>query len=73
MQRYREAYYADQRMTMQPFYEKIFDVDFYVSGGEQSKGPYMQHVSDLSFTFIHWRMCEDLKSGMLTIDDVSVR
>jgi len=43
-------------------YDEIFTVDYQINGCRD------MHVADLSFTYLHWKIMEQLETKNLSID-----
>eukprot|EP00347_Sterkiella_histriomuscorum_P021861 403332513 len=56
--------YLDEKQYQIQIYDHLFEVDFNVQ-----KGKY-KHVSDLSFSFIYWKVIEDLIKGHIKIESL---
>lgn len=54
-QGFKSAYYLEGKRDSESLYDRLFSVDYQVEG---SKAMY---VSDMSFTFLHWRAIEQLE------------
>jgi len=53
-QRYKQTYYLDGKREQWQLYDKLFDVDFTIDNCKY------KYVIDLSFTFLHWKLAEDM-------------
>lgn len=61
-QDYKSAYYLDHKREPFALYPELFTVDYQV---DKCTG---MHVADMSFTFLHWKIMEQLENGSLGID-----
>lgn len=61
-QNYKSAYYLEHKREPFSLYSELFTVDYQRNG---CKG---MHSADMSFTFLHWKMMEQLDLSTLSID-----
>lgn len=54
-QAYKSAYYLEHKTETFNLYSELFTVDYKVDNGKK------MHVVDLSFTFLHWKIMEQLE------------
>jgi hypothetical protein len=61
-QAYKTAYYLKHKQDPITMYDEIFTVDYQI---DNNNG---MHIADMSFTFLHWKIIEQLESKNLSID-----
>ena len=61
-QDYKSAYYLEHKRAAFMLYPQLFTVDYQV---DNCRG---MHVADMSFTFLHWKMMEQLEDRTLSIE-----
>lgn len=61
-QAYKSAYNLEKKHDSHSLYQELFNVDYCI---EDVKGRF---VSDLSFTFLHWNLMEQLESEELAVE-----
>ncbi|CDW71887.1 wd-40 repeat protein [Stylonychia lemnae] len=61
-QAYKSGYYLEHKQDAYGLYPDVFTVDYQV---DHCKG---MHVADMSFTFLHWKMMEQLEKKALQIE-----
>jgi hypothetical protein len=54
-QAYKSAYYLEHKQSAITIYDEIFTVDYQL---DNTRG---MHVADMSFTFLHWKIMEQLE------------
>jgi hypothetical protein len=63
-QAYKTIYFLENKTDPLSLYEELFTVDFRL--GECKD----RYISDLSFSFLHWNLMEQLESGKLSVTDI---
>ena len=61
---YKTAYYLEHKRVPVSIYDSLYNVDYQL---EKQSG---MHVADLSFTFLHWKIMEQLQNQSITIQDI---
>lgn len=61
-QLYKSAYYLEHKREPFLLYSEMFTVDFQI---QKCKG---MHVSDLSFTYLHWKLMEQVDLGNVPLE-----
>ena len=72
----------DQKQQKEDLYPVLFSVDYGIEGKrgivqgeddeEEGEQPivYDRYTADLSFSFFHWKLIEEISSGLLSIESV---
>jgi len=63
---YKSAYDLFHKKEAFSLYSELFTVDYQVDG---CRGMY---ISDLSFTFLHWKMTEQLVDRVIKIESIDI-
>lgn len=63
-QQYKSAYYLDKKTDANSLYNVLHTVDFNVDSTRE------RYVADLSFTFLHWNLIEQLEKELISPDQI---
>lgn len=61
---YKSCYYLEKLRTPELLYPKLFSVDYYADRCRE------RIMIDLPFTFLNWKIIEEMSSGKMTLEDL---
>jgi hypothetical protein len=63
-QKYKTAFYLEKKNLDYQLYSELYTVDYQIDNGTG------MHMADQSFTFLHWKLMEQLNSKELDLADI---
>jgi hypothetical protein len=61
---YKTIYYLENRKDPYSLYQELFSVDYKIGKCKD------RYIADLSFSFLHWNLIEQLEQGHIRIKDI---